>query len=522
MDEINNSERANRRIAKNTFLLYCRMLISTIIGLYTSRVVLEVLGVVDFGIYGIVGSVTTIFMYLNTSMSGATSRFLTFELGNNNQKNLKETFSAVLTIHILMAILILILGETIGLWFFENKIVVPAGRMGVSRFVYQISIVTAMITVTQVPYNSSIIAHENMEVSACVEIIKSVLTLLSAFLLRLGNSDRLLIYAALILCVSLTTTLAYRIYCIHNYSECKTKLSWEWRITKPILLFWSYELYGSLCGAARGPGVNILLNIFFSTVLNAAYGIAMQVQNAVTALAFNFLNAVRPQIVKLYASDQIEKMLNLIYNSSKYSFLLVVIIILPLILENNFILHIWLKTVPDYSIIFCSLVLIERLVYSIFSITTFAVQATGKVRETSIISGTIYLLVIPLSYFLLKSGFSPIFPFILNILLLLLGFSVFIYSLNKYIPQFSISKYFFEVVFVDVYMLVISAVFPLLFHFFLGEGWIRLMAVSFSSFISVALTVYFFVLNKEMRKRMALLFLKKIHNILLYKRKLPY
>jgi O-antigen/teichoic acid export membrane protein len=520
MNEIDNSKETNRRIAKNTFLLYCRMLISTVISLYTSRIILETLGAEDFGIYGVVGSITAIFIYVNSSMSGATSRFLTFELGKQNIDKLKKTFSVALTIHILIAILIFILGETIGLWFFENKLVVPAGRMDTARWVYQLSIIGAIITVTQVPYNASIIAHEQMQVYAYIEIGKSFLNLGIVFLLKIRNFDRLILYAILFLCVSAIISLVYRIYCVHHYLECNYKFCWDTKIIKPMLAFSSWNLYISFGSSVRTQGVNILLNMFFGAVLNAAYGIAMQVQHAMLAFAYNFLNAIRPQIIKQYVGKKIDKMLHLLYNGSKFSFLLVLLLAIPLIIENHFILSIWLKEAPDYSVVFCQLVLVNCLLYSMSAIVEIAIHATGKIKKYSIFTGSVYLLVLPISGFLMKMNVTPIIPLIVNVILLFIGFMICLHLLKSNIQIFSIHQFFNQVIFVCIYAIIVTSVLPIFFHFLLKEGWIRFIVVALSSTTSLFCFTYWYVLDKEMQRKGRIFVAKKIRTVLNKKNKL--
>jgi O-antigen/teichoic acid export membrane protein len=510
---------SNIRIAKNSFLLYFRMLVSTVLSLYTSRVILDILGVEDFGIYGIVGSITAILTYLNTSMSSATSRFLTYEMGFSNTEKLNKTFSTARIIHIVIAIFILILGETVGLWFLENKLIISDDRMIAARWIYQLSLAGAMITVTQVPYNASVLAHEQMKIYAYVEILKSCLNLGAVFLLKLGNFDKLILYAMLFLCVSFIIAMIYRIYCILYYSECKSRFYWDVEIIKPIFAFSGWRLYESLCVAARGQGINILLNLFFGTITNAAYGIAMQVQNAMTSFVFGFLNAVNPQIVKRCAAGKTKEMLRLFFIASKISFLLVFVLSLPLIIENRLILNFWLKKVPEYTVFFCQLILIERLVYSMFAISTFVIAATGKIRRSSILSGTIFLLVIPISYFLLKNWKEPTIPFILNIILLFFGFMAIFYSLHLNIKAFSIYQFFRQVVFIDIYLIITISVLPLFFHFFLKEGFFRFIIVLFSSVISGFFFAYWSILDKEMRQKGKDIMTNKIKTLLLKKQR---
>ena len=305
----------NKRIAKNTIMLYIRMLLSMVVSLYTSRVVLNTLGVEDYGIYGVVGGVVAMFSFLNNTMSGATSRFLTFEMGRGDFKRLKNTFSSALIIHLLIVCAILLLAETIGLWFLANKLVIPVERMGAAHWVYQLSILSMAINVTQVPYNASIIAHEKMDVYAYVEILNVTLKLLIVYLLVIGDFDKLILYAVLTLVVSMTIAFIYRIYCIRNFEECRFEWNWNKNILKGLLSFSTYNLYGNFGSVMNMQGTNFALNHFWGVILNSASGIATTVANVVNSFTSNILVAFRPQITKSYAQGDITTFQNLFVNN---------------------------------------------------------------------------------------------------------------------------------------------------------------------------------------------------------------
>jgi len=488
------------------------MMLTMGVSLYTSRVVLETLGIENYGIYSIVGGVIVMFGFLNSSMSGATSRFLTFELGRNDYEKLKKIFSAALTIHFIIAIAILILGETIGLWWLENKLVIPPERMNAARWVYHLSIISSMIDITQVPYNATIIAHERMNVYAYVEILNSLLKLGIVYLLVVGHFDKLILYAVLTLCVTIIITTIYKLYCSKHFSESRYKFAWNKDILHPMLKFSGWDLYGNMCVMAKGQGVNILLNLFFGVAINAAYGIANQVQGVVSSFSSNFLIAVRPQIVKYYAAGEIENMQNLMINSAKYSFLLMFFFSFPLILENHFVLHLWLKNVPDYAVIFCQINLLSALTIFMLadSIIVFATHATGRIKNLSILGGTIYILVLPSSYFLLKAGFSPIVPFVINIILAIARSLTNMACLKSLISHFSITKILMKVTLICLYVIFLSSLFPIFFHITLDEGWIRFFLVIFSSILSCLFVGYFVALDREIRMKLVRMVLAKL------------
>jgi O-antigen/teichoic acid export membrane protein len=490
------------------------MLLNMAITFYTSRVVLNTLGVEDFGIYGVVGGIIAMFGFLNSSMAGATSRFLTFELGRQDFDKLKKTFSAALTVHFLIAVIILLLGETAGLWWLENKLVIAPERMNAARWVFHLSVIASVIGITQVPYNATIIAHERMNVYAYIEILNSLLKLAIVFLLVMGNFDKLILYAILTLCVTIIITTIYKIYCARNLPETHYKFQWNKEIIKPMISFSGWNLYLNSSFTLKTQGINMILNLFFGVVINAAYGIAGQVQNAATGFANNFLMAVRPQIVKYYAEGNIAKMQNLIINASKFSFFLLFLISFPLIIENKFILQIWLKNVSEYAVIFSQLFLVYFLISSSNSTVTTAIQATGKVKGLSIVDGTLFLLVIPISYLFLKAGYSPIVPMIVNIVLLIISVAINIFILKHLIPKFSLTEFILKFFMVSVLLLVLSSIVPVWLHFSLEEGFIRFCVVLLSFTIILCVFTYCFALNKIMKQKLRNIIYKQIKTLI--------
>lgn len=494
----------NKRIAKNTGFLYVRMLLNMAITFYTSRVVLNTLGVEDFGTYGVVGGIITMFGFLNSSMAGATSRFLTFELGKQDYERLKKTFSASLTIHFIIAVIILILSETVGLWWLENKLIITPERMMSARWVFHLSVLASTINITQVPYNATIIAHERMDAYAYIEILNSLLKLGIVFLLVLGNFDKLILYAVLVLFVTILITIIYRAYCVHNFNESRYKYEWDKEIIKPMLGFSGWNLCDNMVYTARTQGVNILLNMFFGVVLNTAYGIAFQVQGAVQNFSNNFLSASRPQIVKYYAVNDMENMQNLMINIAKFSFLLMYMLTLPLLLETHFVLKIWLVQVPDYSVLFSQFNLIGGLLGAIFTVFIFGIHATGKIKKFTIIASTIYIMIIPISYLFLKAGYTPIVPYIVNLALLVIGYFSYVAIFHSLVPKFSIYIFFKKVILPCLLVIIISTVFPLYLFYKLEVGWFRFILIVISSISTVGLTGYFILLNKDSKAKILL------------------
>lgn len=327
------SESNSKRIAKNTVLLYVRMVMSVLVSLYTSRVVLQVLGVDDFGIYGIVGGVVTLFAFLNATMSGATSRFITYAIGKGNEEHIREVFSTAVQVHLAIALVIVILAETVGLWILETKLVIPQERMFAARIVYQFSVLALAVQVAQVPYNGSIIAYERMDVFAYVELLNVFLKLGIVYLLMLMDFDKLILYAILVLSVNILIAMIYRIYCIRKISTCHYKHIIRKDLMIPMLSYSGWDLYGNVCTTLRSQCVNIIINMFFGVALNAASSVANSVQGVVSNLSGNVIQAFRPQIIKSYAQGNFTYMNSLVSNAVKYTLILFMMLCVPLTFE---------------------------------------------------------------------------------------------------------------------------------------------------------------------------------------------
>jgi len=492
----------NKRIAKNTIFLYVRLLFVMAVSLYTSRIVLHVLGVDDFGIYSVVGGFIMLFLFINNGMTGATSRFLTFELGTNNQERLKKTFSASMSVHLFIAFLILVLGETVGLWYLENKMVIPEGRMVAARWVYHLALLGSVVGITQVPYGASIISHEKMDAYAYIEILNMCLKLLIVYLLLVRkNFDKLILYAILTFCVSIIMTLIYRIYCIKRFEECRYKFSFDKNIIYPIFSYSIWGLFGNMGYTFSKQGINMVINLFFGVLLNAAYGIASQVGTAISAFSIDFLMAVNPQIIKYYANNEIREMENLIINATKYSFLVLGAFSLPIILEMNFVLAVWLKNVPEYAKVFCQLFIVMVIIDILRVNITTGIAATGKVKNFNIIAGTIGLLTPIIAYLLLLLVKNVYIPMLTTIFMYAAGFFAYLFVLKSLIKAFSIGRFLRQIFPPCVAVLLVSSILPVFIHFSLEEGWMRLILVVLSSVTVIATLTYYFVFSKEMREK---------------------
>ena len=489
----------NKRIAKNTIMLYIRMFISMLVGLYTSRVVLATLGVEDYGIYGVVGGVVGMMGFLNASMSGATSRFLTFELGKGDKERLAKTFSSALIVHIGIAIVVLILAETVGLWFLCNKLNIPAERMQAAHWVYQLSILSAMFGITQVPYNAAIIAHEKMDVYAYVEILNVSLKLLIVYLLCIGNFDKLILYASLMLAVSILIMMVYRIYAIRQFPEAHFHWIWDKTYLRPLLSFSGWDLYGNACVIARQQGTNFLINIFYGVVYNAASGIATTVQGTISGLAFNIILAFRPQIIKQYAKGNVEDMSKLVGNAVCFTTILFGCMSIPLILETHYIMKAWLGVIPEKSEIFCQILLIASFLGLLNNIWNTCIHATGKIKEISIFSGTFFLISLPIIYvvFQFKAPVeSAYLVFILSIVFVNVSNLLII---KKKIPKLKLNFVFLNYIKVII-VLMASYYITSLFKAQMQETFIRLLVDCFICWIIIFASSFIFILNKKQKK----------------------
>ena len=489
----------NKRIAKNTIMLYIRMFISMLVGLYTSRVVLATLGVEDYGIYGVVGGVVGMMGFLNASMSGATSRFLTFELGKGDKERLAKTFSSALIVHIGIAIVVLILAETVGLWFLCNKLNIPAERMQAAHWVYQLSILSAMFGITQVPYNAAIIAHEKMDVYAYVEILNVSLKLLIVYLLCIGNFDKLILYASLMLAVSILIMMVYRIYAIRQFPEAHFHWIWDKTYLRPLLSFSGWDLYGNACVIARQQGTNFLINIFYGVVYNAASGIATTVQGTISGLAFNIILAFRPQIIKQYAKGNVEDMSKLVGNAVCFTTILFGCMSIPLILETHYIMKAWLGVIPEKSEIFCQILLIASFLGLLNNIWNTCIHATGKIKEISIFSGTFFLISLPIIYvvFQFKAPVeSAYLVFILSIVFVNVSNLLII---KKKIPKLKLNFVFLTYIKVII-VLMASYYITSLFKAQMQETFIRLLVDCFICWIIVFASSFIFILNQKQKK----------------------
>ena len=430
------SQTSSSQVTRNTLFLYLRMLLSISVSLYTSRVVLQVLGASDYGVYTLVGGVVSMFTFLNTAMSAATSRFLTFEMSGDNPCKLRDTFSSAFIIHCGIALAIVVLAETVGLWWIDNKLVIPAGRMFAAKVVYQCSVISVFFTITQVPYGADIISHEKMDIYAYVELLNVGLKLLIVYLLLLIAADKLITYAIMVLGVTVTINLTYRFYCIRNYEESHLRWVWDKKLLKPMLSFSGWNMMSELGYSFRVQGSNMVLNMFFGTIVNAAAGIASTVQGVLLGLVANVVTAVRPQIIKNYAVKDLHRMNRLMTSSIRLNLLLVVLLTVPMFVSAPYILKLWLGEVPEYCVPFSRLLLFAIFITSVSQIVTIGIQATGNIRQTSLVRNVIYLST-PFVIYLVLKFFSdnPVLGYVIIVISQMTACLTDIYILHRNISE---------------------------------------------------------------------------------------
>lgn len=399
----------NKRIAKNTIYLYFRMILTMLIALYTSRVILEKLGVDDYGIYNAVGGIVGFLSFLNSALATGSSRFLTFELGVGDEEKLKRIFSSLLTVHIILAGIVALIAETVGLWFLYHKMVIPPDRMQVAVYAFHISILTSVLTITQVPYGATIISHERMNVYAYASIFEVSAKLGICYLLGYGNVDRLILYAFLIFIVQAILIVFYRFYCRYHFSETKFSFIWDKSILKPVLSFSGWSLFADGTTALSKQGVLILLNMFFAPAVVSARAISLQVNSAANQLVNNFRTAVNPQIVKLYAVKDLEGSKKLLLFSTNVSYYLMLMISLPLFFLADPILHFWLgDNVPEYTTIFLQIVVVQSLFQVFDRFFYVPLYVKGQLKENAILTSLFDFLPFPAVFVLFKIGYSPV------------------------------------------------------------------------------------------------------------------
>lgn len=492
---------SNKLIVKNTIMLYIRMLLTMVVSLYTSRVILEALGIENFGIYNVVGGVVAMFSFLKTAMSTSTQRFLTFELGKGNIEQLKKVFASSLNIHIGVCILLVLLSESLGLWFLNTQMSIPNDRILAANWVFQFSILSFCLTIIQTPFIASIIAHEKMNVFAYMSIVDVLLKLLIAYVVIIVTFDKLIFYAILVFVVHFFIFLLYLCYCYRNFFECRFSIERDKILYKQLTSFAGWNLFGSIVWLLKKQGINILLNVFFGPIINASCGLAMQVSHAVTGFVSNFQTALNPQITKNYAQGNVSYMEGLAYKGSKYSFYLLFFISFPLLLNIEYVLHLWLVEVPNYTSLFVQLIVIESLISVIWGNTMIvSMMATGKIKNYQLAVSFVLFMIVPISYVVLKLGCDVSYVFYVSIVMTLLA-GVLRFSFCHKQIGYSYRRMISEVLWPIIRVVVISVPSLLLIRkqYFVNRDFLSFILLVLITLVIVFTTIWFVGLQRNER-----------------------
>ncbi len=493
-----NESANNKRIAKNTLLLYVRMLFMMLVSLYTSRVVLNTLGVEDFGLYNVVGGFVSMFTFLNGAMASSTQRYMNFELGKGNISNLRAVFSTSINIHACISLLILVLAETIGLCFVYNKLTIPEARFDAALWVYQSAIISTIIMVMSIPYNAAIIAHERMGAFAYISVLEVVLKLAIVYMLTVFSFDKLKLYAVLMLTVQLVIRLIYGSYCKRHFNETEYKMVFNKQLIKDMTGFAGWNLFGNIAVMTYTQGLNVILNMFFGPAVNAARGISVQVQNAIRGFSSNFQTAINPQITKSYAGNDYRYMHKLIFTSSKFSVFLLLVLSMPVMMESKTILTLWLNIVPDHTIQFMHLILVISMIEALANPVVQGALSTGKIRKYQIVVGTTLLMILPFSYLALKLGAVPEYVFIVHLIFAILAHAARL-IMSRTLIKISIAEYCRKVIVPIVFVSVISFIVPYIFVQTVDESIFRLPVSCAICVLSTCLSIYCIGLTKNER-----------------------
>lgn len=480
----------NKRIAKNTLLLYMRMLFTIAVGLYTSRVVLSTLGISDYGIQNVVGGIVAMLGFLNSAMTSASQRFISFELGKQDVRKSSEVFSTSVIIHILIAIIILILAETIGLWFLNTHMEIDADRMTAANWVYQSAIFSFMLTVISVPYNASIVAHEHMKAFAYISILEVCLKLLAVFMLVLTPYDKLISYSILLLLIATIVRITYGIYCKRKFEECSFHFTYNKELFRKMFVFAGWSIVGNLGFATKDQGSNIVLNLFYGTTLNAARGIAMQINGIISSFSNNFIMAINPQITKQYAANEIDESIRLVYTGCRYSCFLLSLISIPVLINIDYILELWLEDVPQYTSQFLYFVLFAAIISSMAGPIVTALQATGNIMMFQITICLIMLCEVPLTYLILYLGYPPYYSMFAAIIVAFVGLFARIIILKHQVPQYSLRYFTFNIILKNILLMLLCYLIAQLIRNLLPVNFLNLIVTSVISVLISGMFIY--------------------------------
>lgn len=486
----------NKLIAKNTLFLYLRMIFTLAVSLFTTRELLRVLGVDDFGLYNVVGGVVAMFSFLNSAMVASSQRFISFALGEKDSRKQTLVFSASIFIHITIGLVIVIFAESIGLWFLNNKLTIPDGRVEAVNWVYQAAIVTFCCQVLQVPFTSTVIAHERMSFYAIMSVVDSVLKLAIVYVLAILGLDRLILYSLLLMSISIFDILLYIYYTKKNFRECRFTFTLDKGLYKEMFSFAGWSFLGNFGFTAKDYGVNIILNIFCGPAVNAARGVAYQVMNAVNGFVANFQTAMNPQITKRYAVGEVESMIHLVKSGARYSFYLLSIIVIPLYIRAEYVLVLWLGEVPDLTLQFLKLTLIMAMVNSMFGPLVTAMQATGKIKLFQTVIAIIMVMDAPIAFFLMRAGYPPYTVMYVAIGTAFVGLIARSILLNRLV-KIDLRDFIINVVFRNFILGILMYLFPAYISNYIPDSFFGLALFSCISVFWSGIVIYASLKRKE-------------------------
>jgi len=478
--------------------------------LYVSRIVLNALGVDDFGVYSVVGSIVTMLAFMTSALTTTTQRFISFELGSSIKGVLVKVFSMAVNVHFILAVIIILFSEVIGIWIINTKLNIPVDRIDAALIVLHLSLFTVFVNIVITPYSAAIIAYEKMGVVAWLSIIESLIKLGGALYLSTNNDfDNLILYASILALTSVFVKLLNIIYCHFFLKTIYFRLLWEHSVFKSLLSFSGWSLWGGLAYVLMVHGVNILLNIFFGPAVNAARAIAIQVQGAILQFSSSFQMAMNPQIIKNYASSDFSQMRNIVLYGAKYSYFLLLLLILPIIIEAELVLTLWLSDIPEYTVIFVQLMLVVVLIESLSSTLMVAMQATGKIALYQTVVGGILILNLPLSYYFLKNGFPPHVTIIIGFVLSCFTLAFRLFFLKR-VMTFNTRDYFYKVIIRVSLVTISSVIIPALVYVNFVGDYFRFFSVAFTSIVSILISIYFIGLEGTERNYLLTMFKNKI------------
>ena len=499
----------NKRIAKNTLMLYLRMILILIVTLYTSRVVLQTLGVSDFGVYNVVGGFVSMLAYLNSVFVGSTQRFLSFAIGKNDDDTIETTMATVKVIHLCLAAIVFVVAETFGIWFVNNQLVIDPTRLLAANCVFQFSLISLIITIRTIPYNSCVVAHEHMQIYARVGILEVFLKLAILYLLIVLPGAKLIIYGLLHVAISISVMMCYTLYCKKHFKESRARLNVDKKLFKEMFSYAGWTTIGSLGFSFKDQFSNMILNGFFGTTINAARGLAMVVNSAITSFASNFFMAISPQIIKQYASGNVEQSKQLVYSGAKYSFFLLSLITIPIYFNIEYLLDMWLDIVPEYTSVFIQITLISSLVYSLTSSVTTAIQATGRIKGFQI--GVVLMAELPIAYVILKMGHPAPYALLPSVITNIIALIFRFYLLKKYCPYYSNKDYYLSNILRCVLVFAMCLIPCWFISSIFGDTFILFCSKILASFFVIALIISLFGLTK-LERNIVIKFIKsKLH-----------